>query len=251
MLGILERLRRIFSGKPEGVRKDLSDLESKIGYSFKSRRWLVEALTHRSVLGEKPPGAKVATYERLEFLGDSVLALIINDHLIRSFPDEDEGQLTKKKSLLVSRSVLAKKAEQIDIKDHVILSKNAFKGNVALQESIQTAVIEALIGAIYLDGGIGSARRFIESRILNDMDEILGHKDNVNYKSLLQEYAQSDFGSYPEYKVRSTTGPEHDKIFVVEVKVKGEIAGMGRGRSKKDAEQIAAKEALSKLKGEA
>jgi len=244
MFRLLERLKRYFrAGAPPGG-ADLRGIEEKIGYRFRREECLIEALTHRSTLGELKPGDERITYERLEFLGDSVLALVTSDFLMRNFPEENEGQLTKKKSLLVSKGVLAKKAEEIGIKEHIILSESAQRGGVADQDSVLTAALEALIGAVYIDGGFERAREFIEETILADIEEYLEHRDHVNYKSVLQEWAQSRYRSYPRYSVRATAGPEHDKIFLVEVKVGGRVAGKGRGKCKKDAEQMAAKEAL-------
>lgn len=227
---------------------DFSELEQRIGYRFRDRERLVEALTHRSTLGELRPGEERITYERFEFLGDSVLSLVTSDYLIRTFPEENEGQLTKKKSLLVSKGVLSKIADGLGIKRYLILSESAERGGVGDQESVLTAALEALIAAIYLDGGLEPARAFIEEEILGGIDDFLEHRDHINYKSLLQEYSQSRFHSYPRYTVRSTSGPEHSKIFLIEVKVHGKVAGRGRGKSKKDAEQMAAKDALGKLK---
>jgi len=244
MRGILERVRRFVRPRASGARPELQGIEAKLGYHFKDQDRLVEALTHRSTLGERKPGEERITYERLEFLGDSVLALVTSHFLMRNFPDENEGQLTKKKSLLVSQGVLAKKAEEIGIKEHIIVSESAQRGGVAEQDSVLTAALEALIGAIFVDGGFERAKIFIEDTILSDIDEYLEHRDHVNFKSVLQEWAQSRYRSYPRYSVRSTAGPEHDKIFVVEVKVRGKVVGRGRGKSKKDAEQMAAKEAL-------
>ena len=167
---------------------------------------------------------------------------------MRNFPEENEGQLTKKKSLLVSKGVLSKKADEIGIKPHIILSESAGRGGVADQDSVLTAALEALVGAIYIDGGFEKARSFIEDRILGDIEEFLDHRDHINFKSILQEWVQSKYRGYPRYIVKSTTGPEHDKIFLVEVRVAGKAAGKGRGKSKKDAEQMAAKEALHALR---
>jgi ribonuclease-3 len=248
MRAILKILTRLFRA-PGGEEGDyVHEIEHTVGYRFKNERYLVEALTHRSILGDLKPGEEGITYERLEFLGDSVLALVTSDYLIRNFPEENEGELTKKKSLLVSQSVLSKKADELGIKEHIILSDNAQRGGVANQESVQTAALEAVIGAVYLDGGIDCAREFIEEKILINVDEILEHRDHINYKSLLQEWTQSKFRSYPSYRVRSTTGPEHDKIFSIVVLVNGKPRGTGRGKSKKDAEQMAAKEALHTLR---
>lgn len=248
MATFLDTFRRLFRPAEIDGPEHIPLLEEKIGYRFRDRNLVIEALTHRSVLGELKPGEEGITYERLEFLGDSVLALVTTDFLVRNFPEENEGQLTQKKSLLVSQTVLSKKAEAIDLKDHVILSDNAFKGGVHGQDSIQTAVLEALIGGIYLDSGLESARTMVEKIILDDVDVIIDHTDHVNYKSHLQEWTQSRFKTYPRYRIRSTTGPEHDKIFIVEVRAGHNVTGKGRGKSKKDAEQIAAKEALKKLR---
>lgn len=241
-------IRQRFNPGPGGDPEHISLLEKKVKYRFRDRSLIVEALTHRSTLGELQPGEDGITYERLEFLGDSVLALVTTDYLVRNFPDENEGQLTQKKSLLVSKNVLTKKAEKIDLKDHVILSDNAFRGGVHGQDSIQTAVLEAVIGAIYLDGGLEPARDFIEDLVLCDIDEIVEHTDHINYKSHLQEWTQRKYRGYPKYRINSTMGPEHDKLFVIEVFVNGTMVGKGRGKSKKDAEQMAAKEALVKLR---
>ncbi len=248
MNSYIERFIDLFRRGPRADGNDTSALERRVGYRFRNRERLIEALTHRSTIGDLRPGEKRITYERLEFLGDSVLSLVTSDFLVRNYPEENEGQLTKKKSLIVSTGVLAKIADEIGMKQFIILSDSAARGGVADQESVLTAALEALIGAIYLDGGLERARIFIETNLLSSLDEFLEHRDHINYKSLLQEYSQSRFHTYPRYAVRSTAGPEHDKIFLVEVKVRGKEVGKGRGKSKKDAEQMAAKEALGILR---
>jgi len=248
MLRLFENIRYLLRRRSTGSNQRLDEFQDMIGYRFRDPNRLVEALTHRSTLGELRPGERGITYERLEFLGDSVLALVTGVYLVYNFPEDDEGRLTQKKSLLVSKSVLAKKAEEIGIKDYIILSDNASRGGVATQDSVLTAALEAVIGAIFLDGGLERATEFVEDRILDDMDEILEHRDHINYKSILQEWTQAKYRTYPLYRVRSTAGPEHDKIFIVEVKVGGRTVGKGRGKSKKDAEQMAAKEGLHVLR---
>jgi ribonuclease-3 len=248
MLRLFENIKNLLQRRPTGSNQHLGEFQGMIGYRFRDLNRLVEALTHRSTLGELKPGEEGITYERLEFLGDSVLALVTSVYLVFNFPEDDEGQLTQKKSLLVSQSVLAKKAEEIGIKDYIILSDNALKGGVATQDSVLTAALEAVIGAIYLDGGLEPATVFIEDRLLDDMDVILEHSDHINYKSIIQEWTQAKYRTYPIYRVRNTAGPEHDKIFLVEVKVGGKIVGKGRGKSKRDAEQMAAKEGLHRLR---
>lgn len=228
----------------------LDELEEKIGYSFRSRSNLMEALTHSSILGELSSDRDATTYERLEFLGDAVLGLVTTEVLMREYPAENEGQLTKKKSLLVSTGLLSKKAERLKLDRHIILSENAFRGGVQEKESIQTAVLEAIIGALYLDGGFGPAHEFIENFILDDIEEDIMHRDHINYKSEMQELTQKIHGVYPTYRIKSTSGPEHDKMFWVEVEIEGRVVGLGRGSSKKDAEQMAAKEGLARLKKE-
>jgi len=248
MKRFFEAIRRRFRNGGNDGEASFPELEQRIGYRFAARERLVEALTHRSTLGDLKPGAERISYERLEFLGDSVLSLVTSDFLMRNFPEENEGQLTKKKSLLVSKGVLSKKADEIGIKPYIILSESAERGGVADQDSVLTAALEAIIGAVYMDGGFEKARTFIEDKILGDIDEFLEHRDHVNFKSVLQEWVQSKFHSYPRCIVKSTTGPEHDKIFIIEVRVAGKPVGKGRGKSKKDAEQMAAKEALHALR---
>jgi ribonuclease-3 len=248
MKRILDAIRRRFRGGGSVGGTSFREIERLIGYRFLARERLVEALTHRSTLGDLKPGAERISYERLEFLGDSVLSLVTADFLMRNFPEENEGQLTKKKSLLVSKGVLSKKADEIGIKPFIILSESAERGGVADQDSVLTAALEAIIGAVYIDGGFERARGFIEDKILCDIEEFLEHRDHVNFKSVLQEWVQSKYHSYPRYIVKSTTGPEHDKIFIIEVRVAGKPVGKGRGKSKKDAEQMAAKEALHALR---
>jgi len=248
-----EYRKRIRSFK-EGTCADsgchLEELEDKIGYHFTSRDNLLEALTHSSILGELSTEKDATTYERLEFLGDAVLGLVTTEQLMREYPEEDEGELTKKKSLLVSTGLLSKKAEKLKLNRHIILSMNAYMGGVQDRGSIQTAVLEAIIGAMYLDGGFEPARRFIEQFILDDIEEDIRHRDHINYKSEMQELTQRVYGVYPVYRVKSTRGPEHDKMFWVEVDIEGRVVGLGRGSSKKDAEQMAAKEGLDRLEKE-
>ena len=248
MLRLFESIKNLLRRRPADPGLRLEEFQQLIGYRFREPDRLLEALTHRSTLGELKPGEEGITYERLEFLGDSVLALVTSVYLFHNFPEEDEGRLTQKKSLLVSKSVLAKKAEEIGIKEYIILSENALKGGVATQDSVLTAALEAVIGAIYLDGGLEPATNFVEDRILDDMDEILEHRDHINYKSILQEWTQAKYRTYPIYRVKNTAGPEHDKIFLIEGKVGGKIVGKGRGKSKKDAEQMAAKEGIHRLR---
>ncbi len=244
---LIEGLKRIFGSDKKLRSPAVRSIEEKLGIRFKNLSYIIEALTHKSVLGERDWDDEEINYERLEFLGDSVLSLVTSDYLMRKYPNDREGELTKKKSLLVSTAVLARRAEEFGIREYIILSDNAHRGGVANQDSVLAASMEAVIGAIYRDQGLSGARGFIEEFILRDMDQLLDHRDHVNYKSILQEWSQSEFKSYPRYTVKSTSGPEHNKMFSVEVNVVDKYTGRGRGKSKKDAEQMAAKDALEKL----
>jgi ribonuclease III len=181
--------------------------------------------------------------ERLEFLGDSVLGLLINEALIRDFPEEDEGRLTKMKSLLVSRVVLAQVAKALDLGAVLRLSRNEKESGGRERESILADAFEAVLGALFLDGGLQRSRQLIAANLLSRRDEFLSDDSTRNYKSILQEKVQSFYKTPPRYRVGGTFGPDHSKDFLVEVMIQGEVMGTGRGRSKKDAEQEAARTA--------
>ena len=185
--------------------------------------------------------------ERLEFLGDSVIGLLINESLISEFPTADEGVLTKTKSVLASRVVLAEVARDIGLGEALRLSGNEEESGGRERESILADGFEAVVGAIYLDGGLEPAGRLIEGRLWSRRDELLSDDSHRNYKSQLQEAVQSRFKTPPRYRVHATQGPDHLKDFIVEVIVQGEVLGRGSGRSKKDAEQDAARLALDEF----
>jgi len=209
---------------------------------------LTQALTHRSYLGENGRSASLSN-ERMEFLGDSVLELVVNDFLYGRYPDNREGDLTKKRSLLVSRSILADKAKAMRLGDFLYLSSAEDDSGGRTRESILADAYEAVVGAIYLDQGMDVARRFVMDTLLRDADRILSDSENRNFKSILQEHIQSSSRHHPRYRVMSETGPDHEKTFVVEVCFGGEVLGSGEGRSKKEAEQNAARDALARMEG--
>jgi ribonuclease-3 len=188
-----------------------------------------------------------ASNERLEFLGDAVLGLAINVALVRELPEADEGTLTKLKSLLASRVVLAAVAEDLELGAVLRLSANEEESGGRSRDSILADALEAVLGAIYLDGGLAPARRLVATRVLSRKEEFLADESHRNYKSLLQERVQSIYKTPPRYRVGATHGPDHSKDFEVEVLVQGEVVGEGVGRSKKDAEQVAARMALERL----
>ena len=183
----------------------------------------------------------------MEFLGDSVLGLVVNEHLYHAHPDENEGNLTKIKSLVVSRQILAEKAIETDLGRYLLLSSSESEAGGRNRTSIIADAFEAVIGAIYLDQGLEPARRFVKKTIIDDIDRITKDADNINYKSLLQEKVQSEKKVHPVYKIRREKGPDHEKTFQVDVSVAGRTIGHGGGRTKKEAEQSAARAALDEL----
>lgn len=270
----LERLKRIFTPRRainvDGKR--LPELEGVIGYRFRDPSLLVRALLHRSyssngravdgtVMGEgrdsndagttgsgaRQKRSEETSNERLEFLGDAVLSLVVNHFLYSKYPEKREGALTKMKSVIVSKAILAHYAKKHDLGGFILMSENAQRSRVSEADSVLADTLEALFGAVFLDGGFAAAQKCVMSILLSDLKDIFYNEDNVNYKSLLQEYIQALHKVPPRYQVRSTTGPEHDKEFIVEVSVKGNVLSSGEGKTKKLAEQEAAKEAYKKL----
>jgi len=241
--------RRLFPGRRRlepDLWRGVDGFESRSGYRFRDVGLICGALCHRSYLntnGSELPGSN----ERLEFLGDAVLELVVNHYLFRHYPDQQEGELTKMKSLLVSRKVLAEQARVLGLGEFVFLSEAERDSGGENRASILADAFEAVIGAIYLDGGLSPARRFIVQNLLECADSILVQPDHLNYKSLLQEHVQEKLKTYPRYITLTETGPDHAKVFTVEVVVKKDRLGVGKGTTKKRAEQAAAQDALDKL----
>ena len=248
MSAVLAKLRRLIARQDEraaGV-PGLKVLEQKLGHHFKDIDLLRQALTHRShvhVTGRE----RLESNERLEFLGDSVLGMIVNDHLFHCFPEKEEGDLTKIKSLLVCGATLAKIGTRMELGEHLLLSRSEAGTGGRERESILADVTEALIGALYLDGGLVAAQHFISRHVLVNVDEAIQEQTHRNYKSLLQETLQARYKMPPRYKVSSTSGPDHARRFTVKVTLRGTVLGVGSGTSKKQAEQRAAEIALTRL----
>ena len=205
------------------------------------------ALTHRSYLHATDVEGTLESNERLEYLGDSVLGLVCSEWLYRNKPDEHEGQLTKTKSLLVSKAILSRRALAMGLGRFVLLSHSEIESGGRQRLSILADAFEAVIGAIYLDQGLEAARHFITTWLLNEASDIVADKRHTNYKSLLQEYVQSAFHTHPVYRIRHEAGPDHLKQFTVEVMVGSRTLGDGRGKNKKEAEQSAARDALERV----
>lgn len=221
-------------------------LEVKLGYQFKDRSLLTNALLHRShihVTGQD----REQSNERLEFLGDAVLGLVVNEELYHSFPDRSEGDLTKMKSLLVCGARLSEVATNFDLGVHIRMSRSEAATGGRQRSSILADTTEAIIGAVYLDGGLPSARAVIQRVVLAGSENVLERRSKRNYKSRLQELIQSRYKSPPRYKVLDVSGPDHDRTFQVAVTFNGVVMGEGKGSNKKAAEQHAAKAALQRL----
>ena len=227
-------------------RAHLGELEQRLGYRFRDQELLLTALKHRSYVYARQ-GSGVDSNERLEYLGDAVLDLLVAEELFRRHEDRREGDLTKMKSLVVSRPVLARKARSIELGRFLLLSQEERKVGGADQDSILSDAFEAVIGAMYIDGGLEGTRRFVERVVMGDFEELHQREDSINFKSSLLEHTQSLGWGYPRYHVQEEKGPDHDKVFSVSVYVTGEEVGFGSGRSKKEAQQMAARDALLKL----
>lgn len=221
---------------------NFSDLQKRIEYTFKNPSILTTALTHRSSLNEQ--GVKESN-ERLEFLGDAVLELVITNFLYESRPDDPEGFLTAARSAIVRTESLSRVAEQIKLGEEIHMSKGEATGGGRENPSILENSLEALIGAIFKDSGLEHASHFIAKFIIPQAKEILSQKELKDPKSLYQEKVQSQGLVSPIYKVVSEQGPDHDKTFEVAVYVNDQEMGRGKGRSKQEAEQQAAKKALN------
>lgn len=221
----------------------MDKLEERLGYTFQNRALLVNALTHSSYANENR-GKGLQSNERLEFLGDSVLGMVTADYLFRTHPDLPEGDLTRTRAALVCEGSLVEVAQALELGQHLLLGKGEDAGGGRERPSIVADAVEALLAAVYLDGGIGSARKIIKGFILDAEEEKLGSRD---YKTALQELVQRESGQVLEYHLLSASGPDHAKVFEVAVHLNGESVGAGEGRSKKEAEQAAAKAAIARL----
>ncbi len=221
---------------------NLELLEKTIGYQFKDKKLLTQALTHSSYANEKKLG-KLGCNERLEFLGDAVLELISSDFLFKKYPGIPEGELTKKRASMVCEPSLAYCAREFGLPDYLLLGKGEDMTGGRNRDSIVSDATEALLGAIYLDGGYEKANGFVQKFILNDME----HKQLFyDSKTILQEIVQETSTNPVEYVLVKEEGPDHDKQFQVEVRVDGIVQGSGVGHTKKAAEQAAAYQAIRK-----
>jgi len=221
----------------------LVQFQDRIGYYFKDMHLLVQSLTHKSHVSADDK-KRLASNERFEFLGDSVLNCLVTDQLCALYPDYSEGQLSKMKSLLVSRKILGEIGASIDLGYYMIMGMSERNAGGKTRMSIISNAFEAVIGAVYLDGGFESARKVLKKLLYSHFDRFLMDEENVNYKSRILELAQSTGLGIPQYPLIEESGPDHSKRFVVAIEVAGVRLGIGEGLNKKIAQQNAAKDAL-------
>jgi ribonuclease III len=221
-------------------------LQECLGYPFNSIRLLKQALTHSSYVNEAEY-VETEDNEKLEFLGDALLGLVISDMLYTDYPHFREGDLAKLKSYVVSEQFLAELARELCLGDYLLLGKGEKASGGREKSSLLANSFEALIAAVYLDGGIERAREFIYTRFNDKIQKLVQEHQILDHKSLLQEHTQMMFNCVPVYQLLSKSGPDHDKTFEVQLSIGDKIYSIGRGKSKKEAEQMAAKQTLMKL----
>ena len=222
---------------------DLAVFETKLGYTFNDKRLLETAFTHRSYLNENKAAGREHN-ERLEFLGDAVLELVVTEFLYAKYPEKPEGELTAFRAALVNTQSISDAGTKLGINDYLLLSRGESKDTGRARMIILANAFEALIGALYLDSGYETAQKFIADQLFHKTDDVVANKLWQDAKSKLQEVAQEKNGITPTYQVMSQTGPDHDKVFVVGAFIGTERLATGEGRSKQEAEQDAAQKAL-------
>ena len=222
----------------------IKDLEEEIGYHFQNISLLQNALTHSSYANERWHNSLLSN-ERLEFLGDSILGMLVAEYLYRNFPDRPEGELTRMRADMVCETTLAAVANTIHLGDHLLLGHGEEQGGGRTRDSILADAVESVIAASFLDGGMEAAERFIRRFILVQVPVTKLH--NADYKTQLQELVQQKRNQVLTYLLAGESGPDHDKQFDVQVALNGTVVGSGRGSSKKRAEQDAARNAIAAL----
>jgi len=230
---------------------EIAELESLLGHSFRDPRWLHQSLMHSSRIPERTDQEPAESNEKLEFLGDAVLELVVSEELVRDFPDWSEGQLSKSRARLVNATAISLAAQRLGLGKYLRLGRGEEKTGGRTKPALLADAYEALIAAIYLDGGLEAARGFVRRSLVEGAiaveAERLGHTD---HKSALQEFLQSRGMAPGTYHVIAESGPDHQKTFRVEVRIGGQAPAVGAGKTKKEAEQSAAIAALIQLGAE-
>ena len=225
---------------------DLVALQETLKISFNDLSLLEQALVHSSYINENPYFAPVSN-ERLEFLGDAVLGFIVAEKLYQDFPDLTEGEMTKLRSVLVRRDTLARVARAIRLGDYLYLGRGEEASGGRHKSANLAGALEAVVAAVFLDRGLAITREFVLKLLDEELQEVISQGIEIDYKSQLQELVQSRYRSTPDYRLLEEVGPDHDKVFTVEVIVGDTVLGSGSGKSKKLAETEAARSALERL----
>lgn len=219
----------------------IPELEERLGYRFQNQDLAMQALTHSSAKDKDRP-----CNERLEFFGDAILGHVVSEYLFQNFPGFAEGDLSTMKSIIVSARTLSERAQEVGLGRLIILGRGLTEKK-SLPRSILCNTFESVVAALYLDGGMDVARKFVLDNVRDKIDEILKDEHEKNYKSMLQDYAQRELSTIPTYNVTREVGPDHKKMFQVVVELKGKAYGPAWGANKKEAEQRVAKTALREL----
>jgi len=245
---ILRYSQKKYSVSIEGrnFARNICELQNALNYNFKNIALLFHALTHKSAIVPEKDNAALGSNERLELLGDSILAFLLVEELYLRYPKYTEGQISQIKSLIASRKIIGEIAESINLMDAMILGKS-YEKLKNKKTDVSSNAFEALIAAIYLDGGIESARNVLKDKLFPQIEMLLDCEENVNYKALVLEHLQKQGLSSVKYNTISESGPDHCKTFTVEIEIDGEKYGTASGSSKKDAEQKCAKLAAEKI----
>lgn len=226
------------------LKRHLPDIEEKLGYTFRDPSLLLLACIHRSFCNENRD--VMQNNERLEFLGDTVLGTLISEYLYQQLPTNPEGELSYLRSRLVESSCCVKYIQSLNVGSYILLGKGERMNGGRGRETILADMFEAIIGAIYLDGGLEAARRFLFTKFSQHIDDVMKTPLH-NWKALLQDYCQKKYQNPPLYHVLQTSGPDHSKLFEVAVLINNEEIGRGKGASKKEAQQDAAANAISHI----
>jgi len=222
---------------------DIQNFENDAGLNFRDKNLLRQAFTHRSYLNENR-NSSLKHNERLEFLGDAVLELVVTDYLYNTYPEYTEGDMTSFRSAVVNADNLFKIGTNLNIDEYLMLSRGEAKDKGRARQYIIANTVEAIIGAIYLDSGYEADKKFVHNFIIPEIEKIISSGTWIDSKSLFQEKAQDLVGTTPSYRTEKESGPDHDKHFTVGVYLRNDLVAIGEGRSKQDAEQEAAKKAL-------
>jgi ribonuclease-3 len=239
-VGLLPKTQNVIQTPPvdQERKKELLLFEKHIGIRFRKLELLNLAFCHRSYANES--GADISNNEKLEFLGDSVLGLVVSEYLYHTLTDKAEGDLARIKSFVVSEDSLAEIAKSIKVDNFILIGKGEEYSGGRSKKAILADCMEAVIGAFYLDSGFKASRSFVLKYLVPEINKVLENRHKKDYKTLLQEYVQKRYKSYPRYSLVKKTGPDHDRTFWIEVTIQGKSYGPGKGKNKKEAEQHAA-----------